>query len=219
MKKVNSKMIVLMLTLGFVLIGCGGGNSDTPNDSISKEESSGYQESSGDEAAGGGSNIPYLRQNHSNYTEYGSNMTPTPVKDPNAMSINWTIEAKTEYDATQLADHIRYMVGKLESGQNPRAWDKLFLMEAYMKVNHLYTTQVDQSGRTVVISKNAIDSCAFSVISAHSDAVSGDFFAQGNIMNDYSAIAESILNSSFCDARRVDIVNYISQRQRQRGMK
>ena len=200
-----------ILAASFILAGCGSG-SDTPvmgNDSGNGE--SGYAQGGGE---GSGSNIPYLRENHANYTEHGSTATPAPVKDTGTLSINWIISAKTETDATMLADHINFMKSKLEEGENPRAFDKLFLMEAYMKVNHYYTTSVEQSGTTVVISKVAKNSCAYKVISAHSDAVSGDFFAQGNITKDYSSVAEGILADSACDALRSDIETYIAERKK-----
>ncbi len=130
----------------------------------------------GDEGAG--SNIPYLRTNHANYTEDGSSMTPAPTKDAARKSITWTINAKTQEDASKLADHIRYMDAQLKANKNPRAFDKLFLMEAYMKYNNQYTSSVEQSGTSVVVTKQAKNSCAYEVISAHSDAVSGDFLRE-----------------------------------------
>ena len=133
------------------------------------------------------------------------------------MSIDWTIEANSNEAAAKLADHIRFMESKLLADQNPRAFDKLFLMEAYMKYNGYYTTSVEQSGKSVVVSKQAKNSCAYRVISAHSDAVSGDFFARGDITKDYSSIAEGILNSSDCSSLKSDIESYITQRQKNRG--
>ena len=192
-----------------LLVGCGG-STDTKNGMGDGGQGNGSEE-------GAGSNIPYLRTNHANYKEHGSNLTPAPVKDANAKSINWTIAATTEEGAIKLQEHLKFMEDKLLSDQNPRAWDKLFLMEAYMKYNRYYTTSVERSGTNVVVSKNANTACAYEVISAHSDAVSGDFFAQGEIMNDYSATAESILASSACDAVRTSLETYISQRQMGRG--
>ncbi len=160
------------------------------------------------------SNIPYLKTNHANYKQDGSDITPAPTKDANQMSIDWTIEANSQEAATKLADHIRYMESQLLADQNPRAFDKLFLMEAYMKYNRYYTTSVEQSGTSVVITKEAKNGCAYRVIAAHSDAVSGDFFARGDITKDYSSTAEAILNSSDCSDLKSDIESYISQRQR-----
>jgi len=200
-RKIVTVGSVLLITA--LLNGCGSGSNNNENSSVENE--------------GEGSNIPYLRDNHANYSEHGSTQTPAPTKDANAKSINWTISASTEEGAEKLAVHIDYMTEQLQAGENPRAWDKLFLMEAYMKVNGYYTTEVERSGINVVISKNANTACAYEVISAHSDAVSGDFFAQGDINNDYSSTAESILASSACDAERDSITSYISSRQRGRG--
>ncbi len=164
-----------------------------------------------------GSNIPYLRTNHANYSEHGSTQTPAPTKDPVGKSIHWTIAATTEEGASKLAEHIEFMDTQLQADRNPRGWDKLFLMEAYMKFNKYYTTTVERSGTNVVVSKVANTVCAYEVISAHSDAVSGDFFGKGDITNDYSSIAESILASSACDDVRTSLESYISERQRNRG--
>jgi hypothetical protein len=199
-------------TLGFslltatLLVGCGGGSSsDTSPDN------------GGGDNEGEGSNIPYLRDNHANYSEHGSTQTPAPTKDANAKSINWTIAATTEEGASMLAGHITFMDAKLKEGENPRAFDKLFLMEAYMKFNGYYTTVVEQSATNVVVSKVANTTCGYDVISAHSDAVSGDFFGLGDLNNDYSSIAEGILASSSCDAVRTSVESYITERQRTRG--
>lgn len=108
------------------------------------------------------------------------------------------------------------MDGQLQAGENPRAFDKLFLMEAYMKFNKYYMTSVEKSGTNVVVSKNANTTCAYEVISAHSDAVSGDFFGKGDLNNDYSSIAEGILASSACDDVRTSVESYISSRQMER---
>jgi len=197
---VNIKELLIIGAVTTILLsGCGGSSSN------------GGEEG---ESGGSASNIPYLKQNHANYKEAGSNITPAPTKNSATMSLDWTIEASSEDAAKKLADHIRYMENKLLANQNPRAFDKLFLMEAYMKYNHQYTTSVEQSGKSVVVSKDAKNRCAYQVISAHSDAVSGDFFARGDTSKDYSSIAEQILNSSDCSSQKGDIETYISQRQR-----
>jgi len=189
-----------------LLVGCGNSNTQGNRDNHA-----------GGNEGGAGSNIPYLRDHHANYKEHGSSITPAPVKNTNAKSINWTIAATTEEGAIKLQEHLAFMESKLKNDQNPRAWDKLFLMEAYMKYNSYYSTSVERSGTNVVVSKNATTRCAYEVISAHSDAVSGDFFAQGEIMNDYSSRAKSILASSACDDVRASLEAYISQRQKGRG--
>jgi len=216
------KKNTLLLTLGtsliaaVLLVGCGSSSTDTTRGNGNGQGSGMGNQGDGSEE-GEGSNIPYLRDNHANYKEHGSNLTPAPVKDANAKSINWTIAATTEEGAIKLQEHLAFMEERLLNDQNPRGWDKLFLMEAYMKYNRYYTTSVERSGTNVVVSKNANTACAYEVISAHSDAVSGDFFAQGDIMIDYSSTAESILASSACNAERTSVESYISSRQMGRG--
>lgn len=189
-------MIGFFLISSIMIIGCGGTSS-------TEDESQ-------------GSNISYLQQNHSNYSDYGSSENPSPQKSVEAKSIDWTITALSNEDATKLVEHIKYMIGQLESGKNPRSFDKLFLMEAYMKVNHYYSTSVEKTGTTVIISKKANTSCAYDVISSHSDAVSGDFFGKGDINNDYSSIAEDILKSDSCVNEKSIIETYINERQTDR---
>ncbi len=203
------KIAAVSVLTGMILTGCGGGSDNGMG------AGSGYgQQQGAGQGEGSGSNIGYLRTNHANYSEHGSAVTPAPVKDAGTLSLTWIIDGKTETDAQMLADHIAFMDGKLKEGENPRAFDKLFLMEAYMKYNKYYTTSVERAGTTVVVTKNATNACAYKVISAHSDAVSGDFFARGDITKDYSSIAEAILADTACDAMRSDIETYIAQRQR-----
>jgi len=212
-KEISVGILIISLLTATLLVGCGGSSTDTTR-------GNGNGSGMGNGGAGNegeGSNIPYLRANHANYKEHGSAQTPAPVKDANAKSINWTIVATSEEGAIKLQDHLAFMERRLLNDQNPRGWDKLFLMEAYMKFNRYYRTSVERSGTNVVVSKNANTACAYEVISAHSDAVSGDFFAKGEIMNDYSATAESILASSACDDVRTSLETYITQRQMGRG--
>ena len=186
------KNIIFLLLISTIFYGC-------------KKES---MQSGG---MGAGSNIPYLKQNHSNYKDYGANFSPKPKKLDNQLRINWTIEAQSQNDANKLREHIEFMVDRLKRGYTPRGWDKLFLMEAYMKQNHYYTTNVEQNGKIVVVSKVAKNRCAYSVISAHADAVGNDFFARGVINKDYSSIAENILNSTQCSSLKSDIEDFISK--------
>ena len=203
------KAAALSALAGIIMTGCGNGS-----DTATEEPGYGQQQQDPDQGEGSGSNIGYLVSNHANYSENGSTATPAPVKNASTLSLTWTIDGKTETDAQMLAEHITFMDEKLKEGENPRAFDKLFLMEAYMKYNKYYTTSVERAGTTVVVSKNATNACAYNVIAAHSDAVSGDFFARGDITNDYSATAEAILADAACDAMRSDIETYIAQRQR-----
>ena len=213
------QMLGISLLASCLLVGCGG--TSTSNDTMHGNNNGNMgngtnQGASGMAEGGNGSNIPYLRANHANYSEHGSPQTPVSVKDINAKSINWTITAGTEEAAIKLQEHLKFMEERLQNDQNPRGWDKLFLMEAYMKYNKYYTTTVERSGTTIVVSKNARTACAYEVISAHADAVSGDFFARGDTMIDYSSTAERILSSSACNDVRTSIETYISQRQMHR---
>ena len=209
----NHKNILLgsvaVILSTILLVGCG-------NQSTNKQSNQAEERNNTEEAVSSASNIPYLRENHARYHEYGSAQTPAPIKDPNSKSISWTIESESEEGAIKLQEHIIFMESRLKNNQNPRGWDKLFLMEAYMKYNGYYTTSVERNGRSVVVSKNANTVCAYEVISAHSDAVSGDFFARGDIMRDYSTRAEAILASGACSDVRGDLERYIDERQIQR---
>ncbi len=168
--------------------------------------------------SGGGANIQYLKSNHGSYTQLNNEKTPAPVKDENALTIQWIVSGKTEENATKLYSHINFMTNKLKEGKTPRAWDKLFLLEAYMKTSHRYTTDLSIQGATnVLITKTATDRCAYKVISAHSDAVSGDFFARGVLNVDHSSIAESIINSSDCASSKVELEEYVKNNQKGKG--
>ncbi|MCB4780360.1 MAG: hypothetical protein LGB62_04010 [Sulfurovum sp.] len=228
MKKIIVKASIVSLFLGLFLVGCGS----KKNLNVPKKDLTASKDKSPDNALvikgeipdkvsaefnidnilNVSSNIPYLHQNHTNYSEYGSSLRPTPTKNAAKKSIEWTIAAKTEYDAAQLAGHVRFMDQKLQEGVSPRAWDKLFLMETYMKVRQFYTTNIKQGGTTVIISKKASNNCAYNVIAASSDVISGHFFGKGDITQNYSSIAEEILKSSACSALRSDIEMYIQEK-------
>lgn len=213
------KWTTALLTISalWILTNCGGG-SDTPSQTTGANAPNGTPVTDTyDGKEGEGSNIPYLRAHHNEYGKEDGTKPPVPIKDPARRSIDWIIVADNEQDAEKLAEHIEFMISRLESGANPRAFDKLFLMEAYMKYNRFYTTTVERSGNRVIVAKNAQTACAYDVIAAHSDAVSNDFFGQGNITKDYSSVAENILASPDCDAERDAVTAYISQRQRGGG--
>ena len=204
MKKITT---VSILGLALFISACGGSDS--------KGQGKGQQGQGG----GGeeGSNIQYLKSNHSSYTQSNNEETPAPIKNEAGLSIAWIVSGKTEENAVKLYDHINFMVDKLKEGKTPRAWDKLFLLEAYMKTSHRYTTDLSKEGTNVLITKTATDNCAYKVISAHSDAVSGDFFARGIINVDYSLIAESIINSSDCASSKVELEEYVRNNQKEKG--
>jgi len=205
------------LVVSLLLIGCGGSTTGNKNATANDVNiTSNDANMTTNDENGTASNIPYLKANHANYTEHGSTQIPAPVKDATAKSISWTITATTKESATKLAEHINYMDAKLQEGKNPRAFDKLFLMEAYMKFNKYYTTSVERSATNVIVSKKANTDCAYEVISAHSDVVNGDFFARGDTSKDYSSIAEGILASQACESVRVEVTKYISERQKDR---
>lgn len=186
------KYIAIFSLLPLIMVSCKDGNS------------------SGDK----GSNIKYLKSNHSSYqdNQYGKigNRPPAPTQDDANTKITWAIVADSLENAEKLEKHIKFMVNKLKDGETPRAFDRLFLMEAYMKQNHYYTTSIQRSGKEVTIVKAATNQCAYRVIKAHSSAVSGDFFGKGDIRQDYSSIADTILNSSECSSMKSSISNFIS---------
>ncbi len=214
MKKNINSIILLGVAILVFASGCGGsGSSDF---GVVPSTSGGSNEPT--PTAGNESNIPYLKSNHNNYSSQTSENNPAPVKDMDALSISWAIKAKTETDAEKLYDHINFMINELKNGKNPRAWDKLFLLEAFMKTAHRYTTVVDRNNTNIRITKTATDRCAYKVISAHSDAVSGDFFGQGIINKDYSAIAEEIIGSNDCSTSKTALEKYIVERLQSRGM-
>ena len=152
-----------------------------------------------------------------NYYQHGTMDAPKPIQDVNNKTITWIISASSKEGAIELVGHIQFMVKKLEEGNNPRAWDKLFLMEAYMKKNSHYNTKVERGGIDVIIIKEAYTSCSYEVLSAHSNLVAGDFFTRADVGQDYSAIAEAILASPSCVKEKIDIEHYIIDRQHTRG--
>jgi len=212
--KEKKTFLTLLIVMGLLVPGCGDSNKSEKRQQEGDTLTNNRPLVDDNEQVG--SNISYLRASHARYHEYGAAQAPMPIKDPNSKSISWTIESESEEGAIKLQDHIIFMESRLKNNQNPRGWDKLFLMEAYMKYNGYYTTSVERNDRSVVVSKNANTVCAYEVISAHSDAVSGDFFARGDIMRDYSTRAEAILASGACSDVRGDLERYIDERQIQR---
>jgi len=199
MKKKISSILVGLIALS-VINGCGG-NGGNGGNGPSEE-----------------SNIPYLKSNHNNYSKLTSEANPAPIKNETALSLSWSIKSKTETDAIKLYDHINFMVNTLENGGNPQPWDKLFLLEAFMKIAKRYTTEINRVDNiNVLVTKTATDRCAYKVISAHSDVVSGDFFGQGVTSNDHSSTAEEIINSTDCSASKIDLETYITANQKTRG--
>jgi hypothetical protein len=201
-----------LLLSSTLFVGCGGGGGSSDNSIL--EDMSEIERVDNNEK---GSNIPYLRENHMTYYQHGTHNAPTPIKDPNNKTISWLISASSKEGAVELMGHVQFMENKMEAGNNPRAWDTLFLMEAYMSKNGHYERILERNGQDVVIKKIAHTACSYAVISAHSDAISGDFFARGDVSMDYSAVGHAILASSACDGERQVLQNYIIDRQKTRG--
>jgi hypothetical protein len=199
------KILVILLMSLVLLAGCGGGESNNTNSSEPQNENE-------------PSNISYLKTYHTNYSDINSAKVPLPIKDNEALSVQWYISANTTEDAIKLYEHISFMNQKLIDGENPRGWDKLFLLEAYMKTAHRYSTFVSiENDTNVLITKTATDHCAYDIIAAHSDVVSHDFFGQGIINMDYSTTAENIMNSNHCSLSKPEMEAYITARIKPRG--
>lgn len=211
------KMAIGLLSSFVFLQGCGGSSGGTSTDS-SAGISSTTQETILSGNAPAESNITYLEKNHANYSTLNEVSSPAPVKDVDALSIQWYITANTPEDAIKLHDHISFMNQRLLDGGTPRGWDELFLSEAYMKINHRYSTFVSiENDTTVLVTKTATDRCAYEVIAAHSDVVSHDFFGQGIIDIDYSETAKAIINNDHCVLSKSDMESYIATHKKQKG--
>lgn len=157
--------------------------------------------------------IQYLKNNHSSYFDTENNTdAPRSTQDKIKRSITWIIYGESVENAKQLKDHIDFMTEHLTQGKNPRPNDKLFLMEAYMKSNKKYTTETSINDKIVTVTKQAHTDCAYEVIESHSDAVSEDFFARGDIKQSYDVVAESILESASCEDEKDTIEAYINEK-------
>lgn len=88
------------------------------------------------------------------------------------------------------------MGNALDSGNIPRNWDKLFVLEAAM--HDWIHTEVSQDGQLVRIHKRADNDCAVALMRIHAQAVSEEFFASGDVSTDHSAAADSLLASAAC---------------------
>lgn len=166
---------------------------DSPEDTIqgiSQNSKSGNNESY----------IPYLRSNHDHYSDY-ANASSHPLQIViNGDQVYWDIEAESETDASYLAKHIEFMVSALDKDKIPRAWDKLFVLEAFF--NEQVTIEIIVDGLRVSIYKTATNSCAFELVKAHASAVSIEFFAQGDVSVDHSSAADDILAMEACSEQR-----------------
>jgi hypothetical protein len=180
---------------------CGGGTSDAPADNSPPASTT---------PTSSESYINYLSTHYDGYVRTGTTENPVADYDDKNMSLRWTISGQTTEEAENLKKHIEFMVHALESGQNPRPWDKLFLMDAYMDQQHAYHTTVSLAGRDVVIDKVATEACAYQMLKTHAVGVSGKFF-EGDIKVSFTPLAEQLIASPVCDADRAGIEAYIDQ--------
>ncbi|OQX15641.1 MAG: hypothetical protein BWK73_06385 [Thiothrix lacustris] len=183
------------------LAGCGGGGNGSNSNATGGN--------------GGGapteSYIDYLASNHAAYTNTGTAENPSARFEDASHSLSWLIATQTAEQAENLQKHIVFMGTTMANGGNPREWDKLFLADAYMKIEHRYETRVSVSGYNVLIEKVATDACAYQLLKAHATGVSGKFF-EGNIKVDFSPLAETVIASEACAIDRSAIETYIAAR-------
>ena len=130
--------------------------------------------------------------------------------DDENYKVTWFIQSNTEEQAINMKRHIDFMASKTHKGKTPRAWDKLFLMEAYFAQHHNYEVTVTINDNNIVeVHKDSDNACSFEATKAHANAVSGDFFATGNTHTDYSYAAEDLLTQEICAEYRDDIEEFI----------
>ena len=94
------------------------------------------------------------------------------------------------------------------AGQNPRPWDKLFLLDAYFDQSHAHTTQITVTGTQITIDKVAKNACAYGLIKTHAVGVGGWFF-HGEIQVSFSNYADRLMADAACDAERPSMTAYI----------
>jgi len=177
----------------------------------------GYRSESGNVENQDGSYIPYVTENHAEYYHPESSEHPAPIFDEENYKVTWFIQANTDEQATNMKRHIDFMASKTHQGATPRAWDKLFLMEAYFASNHNYEVNVTiNDERIVEVHKDSDNACSFEATKAHANAVSNDFFGLGDTSTDYSFAAEEILATEACDPYRAEIEAFIENNQQER---
>ncbi len=174
----------------------------------------GYRSAKGNVENQGGSMIPYVTENHAEYFQPGTETYPAPEFDEENYKVTWFIQSNTEEQALNMKRHIEFMADKTHKGKTPRAWDKLFLMEAYFAQNHNYAVNVTINDNNIVeVHKDSDNACSFEATKAHANAVSGDFFATGDTSTDYSFAAEDLLTQEICAAYRDEIETFIEENQ------
>lgn len=157
---------------------------------------SGSGSSHGNSGSDSDSKVSYLKKEHDAYKD-GNTIQQAPA----AMSLNgdelyWDIYAEDEEHALTLKEHIEFMGAHIEAGEYPRSWDPFFILEAEM---HPYIhTAVQVNGRQVTIHKSADNACAYSIMTAHAQVLSGEFFALGDTSQSHAVEADAILASAEC---------------------
>lgn len=197
-------LVTAVFSATLLLTGCGGGSSTAaaPGAAAAVPAAKAPTESY----------ISYLAANYASYTTAGTSDSPVATFDDTNMSVRWAIATQTTEQADNLKSHILYMEQAILNGQNPRAWDKLFLMDAYMDQGHTYTTTVTVNGTEVVIDKVANNACAYELIKTHAQGVGGWFF-HGDIKVSFSNLADQIIALPACDAERAGLTAYITAKQ------
>jgi len=182
-------------------------------ESVSSWEN-GYRSEKGNIENQGGSMISYVTDNHAEYSQPGTTDYPAPVFDEENYKVTWFIQSNTEEQAVNMKRHIDFMASRTHKGQTPRAWDKLFLMEAFFAQHHNYEVTVTINDSNIVeVHKDSDNACSFEATKAHANAVSGDFFARGDTHADYSFAAEDLLTQEICADYRDDIEAFIEENQ------
>ncbi|OZB74875.1 MAG: hypothetical protein B7X37_04235 [Halothiobacillus sp. 14-55-98] len=204
----RAPLIALMLTAP-ILAACGGGSTTAAGTGAGTDAVGTTVPAA---KAPTESYISYLATNYAAYTETGTGNAPKASFDDTNMSVRWAITTQTTEQANNLKSHIEFMEQAILSGQNPRAWDKLFLMDAYMDQAHTYTTAVTINGTEVVIDKIAKSACAYELIKTHAQGVGGWFF-HGDIKVSFSNLADQIIALPACDAERDGLNAYIAANQ------
>jgi hypothetical protein len=197
-------LAAVLLTGTLLAAGCGGGGSATPSAAAPGATAATQAPTE--------SYIDYLAANYASYTTAGTSNSPVASFDDANMSVRWAIATQTTEQANNLKSHVIYMEQAILNGQNPRAWDKLFLMDAYMDQTHTYTTTITVNGTEVIIDKVAKNACAYALIKTHAQGVGGWFF-HGDIQVSFSNLADQIIALPACDAERAGLNAYIAANQ------
>lgn len=193
--------VSVMLLVG--VTACGGGGGAAPSAS-SSAPSGGTTAAKAPDA----SYIEYLSQNYASYSDAATGKSPQASFDDSNFSVRWVINTQTTEQAENLKKHVEYMEQSILAGQNPRAWDKLFLLDAYFDQSHAYTTQITVSGTQITIDKVAKNACAYGLIKTHAVGVGGWFF-HGEIQVSFSNYADRLMADASCDAERPAMTAYI----------